>query len=184
MDGVDEKTGKPENAVQKIIEGNKPEVWGDLPVPEKALVEVNETEETKAADGAEERHRPGRKSFQDEEDRCQGDTVSDDGGKISNRAADSLSNCPTKVVEEIFSEILCTKNMIDQVRGKAYSISLFMNLVSCMVVICQVFLKDFQTAEARQNFFAREDSGSKGIRDTFKPMIKEHIRDEICLNGQ
>ena len=70
MNGVCEEAGKPENCVQKVIKWNEPKVWGDFAVAENGLVEVNETEESTAADKEEERHSRERESFQNEEDRC------------------------------------------------------------------------------------------------------------------
>ena len=50
MNGIDEEAEKPNDAVEKIIQGDKPEIPGHFSIMNNGLIDKNNGEDTDAAD--------------------------------------------------------------------------------------------------------------------------------------
>jgi hypothetical protein len=49
MDGIDEEAEKPNDAVKKIIDGDKPEITGHLVIVNSGPIDKNSAKDTEAA---------------------------------------------------------------------------------------------------------------------------------------
>jgi hypothetical protein len=63
MDGIDEEAEKPNDAVEKVIHGDKPEITGHFAIVNNGFIDKNNAEDTDAADEKEEGYGCQREPF-------------------------------------------------------------------------------------------------------------------------
>jgi hypothetical protein len=101
MHFIDEETQKPDKGIKKVIDGDKPKIAVQLVVMNHSPIEKKEAEKTDSTNEKKESQSSDRELFQDEKEKSQKYSLGENGRKITCRAANPLSDCPTKPVEKM-----------------------------------------------------------------------------------